>query len=853
LNDKVQAGLENAVLKSKLLQKAMNTEYTTADRRAAARVDKSYMEVAEWLDKQHKYSREAKGSGKFNLFEGISEAGAFSNKNAFGRAMNRVARWNNKQLEKEDRYFVEKRAHKAMAEMLQSQGYTVKKTDSGFEITGKDKKAIKPSVLEAIEREALKSAQEATYHDFNKAAKALENLKKSLGPAGTAIDIIVPFTKTPANIMRRSFEFSPLGLMRAVSTDLYKVRQGDMSASTYVTRLSRGLTGTMMFVVGALFANMGLLSSPDDDDEDGRTSYYEENVFGRQNLALHLGDRYYSLDWAMPTSAPLMMGAAMSGEFARHGLNVLDYDPKEVLGDAASAINPVLEASYLGSLSDFMTSYAQGINYGGNVMPAGTLGGFERAGTSIVENFAGQMVPTVGGAINRTLNSTKRTTSGNTMGERIKNKVLSGTYSWALEPAIDEKGQEMENVGALFGNKLAGRAVYNFLTPMTITEDTHDKLDSALMDVGAVALPRNQTGTGGLKGQILSDLSRAGMNLSDISGKEYTEVKKTYYGNYREYAKAYNELAEYNNLGTHARDDVYKKLEQLALAEAKATYYDKVGSTDDLYSEEQKAALELKKLGVSPAQFYLMKDCGLTGNRRALYIMSELETLGVADEVEQAILNQKCFPSAFGLTDSILVKTPDEREAAREKYLVEDEYESLESKVAAYRALSNEEYEKKKKEDSEENVQDSWESLFSKYDKKYGTHYADAFAELSGKKNTGTGSKGKGAKGSKGSSGGRKKASTKTTKTKTTSTKNSSGRRGRRSGGGGGGSSVDADTLALFERFMKYANGALKTPSKSKSDIKASVGTSSEAALFDSIVNSSKSDVEKLKRELGLK
>jgi hypothetical protein len=206
-----------------------------------------------------------------------------------------------------------------------------------------------------------------------------------------------------------------------------------------------------------------------------------------------------------------------------------------------------------------------------------------------------------------------------------------------------------------------------------------------------------------------------------------------------------------------------------------------------------------------------------------------------------------------------LVKTPDEREAAREKYLVEDEYESLESKVAAYRAMSNEEYEKKKKEDSEENVQDSWESLFSKYDKKYGTHYADAFAELNGKENTGTGSKGKGAKGSKGSRGGRKKSSTKTTKTKTTSTKNyaprvrSSGRRSSGGSGGGGDSTVDAETLELFERFMKYANGALKSPSKSKSDIKASVSTSSESALWDSIVNSSKSNVEKLKRELGLK
>lgn len=871
VNDTTQAGIEWMFEHSKLLQKAIKQEYKTSDKRAVAGlVGKDYIEFARWLDKQDGYSKEKTGDGKFDLFEGKLAAGAFSNKTAIGRLLNKIAKGNYNALEGEDTFFVGQRAHTALAQMLQSQGYTITKTEDGYDVTkgtGKDAKPIDSKVLDAMKREALKSAQQATYHDLNKAAEWINNTKKSMGKAGVLLDVVVPFAKTPANIVARSIDFSPLGLLRSVSlipgSDLYKVRNGEMSASTYVTRLSRGVTGTVAFILGALIANLGGISKPEDDDEDGKTSYYQSNVFGRQNLALHIGDKYYSLDWAMPTSAPFMMGAAMADTFKEHGLNIFDYDKAELFRDSIETLNPIIEASYMSSLNDLLTSYSQGTSYGGEIFGAGTFGGVERALTSIGENFVGQLTPSIGGAISRTVDPVKRTTSGNTMVERMQNKAkanlpfirdipgIKQLLGGDLEPAIDQKGQELTNFDyglGKYGLGGLGRALYNFATPPTISQDTHDELDSALMDVGAVALPRNQTGTGGLKGQIMSDLNKAHMDIGDLSDNEYTEVKKTYYGNYRQYAKDYNELAEYNRLGTHTRDAVYKKIEQLALNEAKATYYDKVGDVNDLYTEEQKAALSLKKYGVSPAQFFLMKDCGLSGNRKALYVMSELERLGVADEVVDDILHQKYFPSAVGLTDSIVVKTPDEREAAREKYLVDDDYETLESKVAAYRAMSKEEYEAKKDKDAEESREDSWEDFFKKFDKKYGTNYSAAFANKDGK--GGNSSKGSGKKGK---SGGSKRSSkgSKSTKEKAQKqyTPRTYSRRGRSGGGGGGGSSTP-DDQALFDMFMKMASSGLS--GRSKSTIKASVDMSSDAKLWDTIMNGSKKDVEKLRKELKL-
>jgi hypothetical protein len=674
-SDLTQIAIERGLRKANLIK--------DSDMRAAI-TSKEMREAAKWLDSRDNYSDEGGQSDKFNLNQGKLAAGAFRNDNPIGKSLNAVSKFNSRLLEAEDTLFVGARAHLALAESLTAQGYSVAKDGDGWKITDKEGDEINEKVLKAMEKEALKNAQEATYHDFNKTAKAIEDFKKNGGIAGKAVDIVVPFTKTPANILRRSIEFSPVGLAKSLSWNLAQVKKGNMSASTAVTQLSRGLTGTAMFALGALLANMGHLSEPEDDES--KTEYYKSNIYGKQDLALHIGDKYYSVDWAMPSASPLMMGATMAKTFREHGLNIFDYDLKEVLTKSAEAINPVLEASYLGSLNDFVTSMAQGINYGGELMPAGALGAGERAVESVAENFVGQLTPTVGGALNRTFDSKKRTTSGNTMAERMKNRTLMNLPggSRALQPAVDQKGQEIENFD--FGMGGIGRFIYNTAVPATITTDTHDELDDKLMEAGENAMPLTQTGSGGLKSKISSDktLKESGIDLKNVSGKDYTQVKKTYYGNYRDYVKDYNELADYNNLGTETRDKVYGKLSNLALAQAKAEIYGKVGDVNDLYTDEQKAALAAEEYGITPAQFFLMKENGLSGNRKALYVMSELENLGVADKVTQDLMDGKYKSSAWGLTDSVVLKTADERETLRDKYLAQDG-ETLESLAAGNR------------------------------------------------------------------------------------------------------------------------------------------------------------------------
>ena len=593
--------------------------------------------------------------------------------------------------------------------------------DNGFVKDGKTVDSFKVGDKE-YSFEAWEALKQEKYDRSMEAADVADTILDVASEAGRILRTMQKMSFTPEvasnyldRLIRRSIEFSPLGLAKGVANMAFNVKKGKVSASTAITQLSRGLTGTGMFALGVLLANMGALSKPEDDEE--KTAYYKSNIYGKQDLALHIGDTYYSIDWAMPSASPLMMGATMADMFHEHGRNLLDYDLKEVLSQSAEALNPVLEASYLGSLNDFVTSMAQGINYGGEVFGPGFGGWAERTAESVAENFVGQLTPTVGGAINRTIDSTKRTTSGNTMAERIKNRTIMNIpgMSGMLEPAIDQKGNQIEN----FGGNALGRAIYNFASPSTITVDTHDELDDKLMEAGEGAMPRTQTGSGGLKGQIVADLSKAGMTIGDITSKEYTKVKQTYYGNYNDYVKDYTELQGYNKLSDKVRDGIYTKLEQLALAEAKATYYGKIGDTDKLFTDEQKAALALKEQGISPAQFYMMKNNGLTGNRKALYVMSELETLGVADTVVNDLMDGKYKSSAVGLTDSVVLKTPDEREDARMDYLAQDE-ESLESMAANYRGT----YAGKEETDEEGTT-----SLREAAEKKYISSAADQLLE----------------------------------------------------------------------------------------------------------------------------
>ena len=90
----------------------------------------------------------------------------------------------------------------------------------------------------------MKEAQKATYRDTNAFSTAISQLGRYEGKnpvkkgISTVMEGILPFRKTPANILARGLEYSPAGIIKSLTYDLHKVKQGENERVTLSAILS---------------------------------------------------------------------------------------------------------------------------------------------------------------------------------------------------------------------------------------------------------------------------------------------------------------------------------------------------------------------------------------------------------------------------------------------------------------------------------------------------------------------------------------------------------------------------------------------------------------------------------------
>ena len=152
---------------------------------------------------------------------------------------------------------------------------------------------------------AIREAQKATFADASAFASALNRLSRQHKAAQFLIEGNLPFKKTPVNILKRGVEYSPAGVLDAVTRKAYQLKTGKIGAAEFIDSLSAGLTGTGVMALGMWLASAGLLSGGLGDDKDDQFSKLQ----GEQEYALKIGDTSYTIDWAAPAALPLFVGA----------------------------------------------------------------------------------------------------------------------------------------------------------------------------------------------------------------------------------------------------------------------------------------------------------------------------------------------------------------------------------------------------------------------------------------------------------------------------------------------------------------------------------------------------------------
>ena len=173
---------------------------------------------------------------------------------------------------------------------------------------GWDVNNLSEAQLNEARQHAIEDAKIATFQDASKLANKLNEIEKSGTAWGVVVGGLAPFKRTPINIVKRSFELSPAGLMKALTYDAVQVKKGNMDATKMIDHISHGMTGTGIAALGVYLAAQGIFSAGESDDR--KEANFDAGM-GQQEYAINIGGKSYTIDWAAPFVVPLAMGGEL--------------------------------------------------------------------------------------------------------------------------------------------------------------------------------------------------------------------------------------------------------------------------------------------------------------------------------------------------------------------------------------------------------------------------------------------------------------------------------------------------------------------------------------------------------------
>lgn len=549
-----------------------------------------------------------------------------------GKGLNKASEFNSTLLDKEDFIFSKDRFARAYAQYMKANNLTPE--------TITDKQKVVASNV------ALLEAQKATYRDANALAEWLNELeysnKKGLRLASFAKKAVIPFTKTPMNIIKRGVEYSPVGLTKTLTYGAKQLSDGKINANQFIDNLASGLTGSALTGLGWFLARAGIFRTKDEDKK--RKQYFDEEN-GEQDYSIDLSpfgiNGTYTIDWATPVIMPLSMGANISSFFDDlDGIDGFKSGINAVADIVARIADPVVETTMLSGLKDVMTSFANsdGEWFGDMVMSA-------------FSSYIGQMFPTLGGQIARTIDDVRRTTYPNDGGfdktyKQILNKIPG--LSKLNEPYINRKGEIEKNVG----DKWWKRAILNFFSPGYYAEKDLDKYGEEMYRLlestgDDNALPSNSSAN------VTYD-----KETYKFTDKQYTEWQKVRWSSETKYVNKFIDSAEYKNLSDDERVAVIKDIRSYAQLIAKKDFLDSIGTdkTTESYEELVKKIDKVSGAESNGIDIHKYFDYENNSGSKQADKIAYLEDSGMSKKQKEYLYNLSGYKTSYSDAYSKIVK-----------------------------------------------------------------------------------------------------------------------------------------------------------------------------------------------------
>lgn len=461
---------------------------------------------------------------------------------------------NSRALDREDSWFSKPHYAYAMAQYCKANGITAEMIAKGGD-----------KVVKAREY-AIKEAQKATYRDTNAFSQAISELgrmgRNSKNGAkrtiATVMEGILPFRKTPANILARGVEYNPIGIIRGMYQATVGVKKGTATAAEAIDSISAGLTGSGLLMLGFFMAAQGVVRGHGDDD-DKENDFME--LAGHQAYALELPNgTSVTLDWLAPECLPFFVGVNLC---ELSGGNPELTTMADWLTAMSQVSEPMLEMSCLQSLNDVFDSVGYASSNG--------LPGLPTALVNAATSYVSQGIPTILGQAERTGEGLRYTTFTS------KNSKLTNNVQYALGqasakipiwdysqiPYIDAWGRT-ESTG-----DVGTRAFNNFLNPAYTSTVDMSAMEEELLRLyevtGESVLPRRA-----------SKYFNVDKKRVDLTGEQYVTYAQKKGSEAYKWLTELTQNATYRSMSDEEKADciarIYSAANEVAKAEVVSSY-----------------------------------------------------------------------------------------------------------------------------------------------------------------------------------------------------------------------------------------------------------------------------------------
>ena len=239
-----------------------------------------------------------------------------------------------------------------------------------------DPSQLKNRIAEIIENPprsiVLSSIDQALYQTFNSAAGDFSKKIIALKGRYPAFNILIPFVRTVGNLMKYSFERTPLAsMMKHVRADL---SAGGARRDMALARISTG--SMIMLTVADMTMNEQITGA-------GPSSMAERQALlrsGWQPYSVKVDDRYFAYNRLDPLGMTFGLAADMTEILVNDQYGPEKEKTMEEVGVAValSVANNVMSKAYLSGLSEFMEAMSDPKRYG----------------QSYFQRLAGSLIPT---------------------------------------------------------------------------------------------------------------------------------------------------------------------------------------------------------------------------------------------------------------------------------------------------------------------------------------------------------------------------------------------------------------------------------------------------------------------------